>query len=161
MPEINPSTPDDFFGDYYAPLPAGDGVTPMAISSANGTDTSARDYWSAKRTSVGGASIVSAGARSVTPTISSATQGNRRYSPAMRAEDVDGYSSTVPRGESRICLTHHGNRTDLVYNEQAQTTRITPIMTGQDGARPTAMSDRSTSPGQQAGTNLVRRPCRV
>ncbi|GAA5960138.1 hypothetical protein JCM8115_002523 [Rhodotorula mucilaginosa] len=89
LPEINPTAHDDFFGDYYQPLPAGDGVTPTA---ANGDGTS---YWTAKRMSSGGASIASVGARSVTPTISSAKQASKRYSPAMRAEDVEGYTPTA------------------------------------------------------------------
>lgn len=92
LPEINPTAHDDFFGDYYQPLPAGDGVTPTA---ANGDGTS---YWTAKRMSSGGASIASVGARSVTPTISSAKQASKRYSPAMRAEDVEGYTPTAAYG---------------------------------------------------------------
>ncbi|GAA5876532.1 hypothetical protein JCM3774_003128 [Rhodotorula dairenensis] len=93
LPEINPTAHDDFFGDYYQPLPAGDGVTPTA---SNGDGTS---YWTAKRMSSGGASVASGGARSVTPTISSARQASKRYSPAMRAEDVEGYVSAAAYGD--------------------------------------------------------------
>lgn len=99
LPEINPTAHDDFFGDYYQPLPAGDSVTPTA---ANGDGTS---YWTAKRMSSGGASIASVGARSVTPTISSAKQASKRYSPAMRAEDVEGYTPTAAYGET--CPASH------------------------------------------------------
>ncbi|GAA5981039.1 hypothetical protein JCM10908_003959 [Rhodotorula pacifica] len=89
LPEINPTTGDDFFGDYYQPLPAGDGVTPTAANGEGGSS-----YWTAKRISSGGASITSMGARSVTPTIASAKQASKRYSPALRAEDVEGYTPT-------------------------------------------------------------------
>lgn len=92
LPEINPTSHDDFFGDYYQPLPAGDGVTPTA---SNGGGTS---YWTAKRMSSGGASVASGGARSVTPTISSARQASKRYSPALRADDVEGYASIAAYG---------------------------------------------------------------